>query len=248
MEDARLNNASVSDQVKHPVIVPGTSHVSTLIVRDYHQSSCHSGKEHTLSLIREKFWIVKARVLVRQVINKCFICKRRQAVFGEQQMSDLPEDRVTPGKPPFTFVGVDCFGPLYVKQGRSQVKRYGCLFTCLVTRAVHIEVLHSMDTDSFIDALSRFINRRGRPEVIRSDNGTNFRGSQRELSEELMKWNEAKIEDCLRKQEIKRVVQYTQSVTDRQNSFVVLTQEVDFEKSVMVFNNYYCPLHRQCKL
>lgn len=84
-------------------------------------------------------------------------------------MADLPEDRVTPDKPPFTYVGVDCFGPFIVRRGRSYPKRYGVLFTCLSIRAVHIEVAYSLDTDSFIDAFRRFMARRGRPEEIRSE-------------------------------------------------------------------------------
>ena len=80
-------------------------------------------------------------------------------------MANLPKDRLEYDKPPFSRVGVDCFGPFLVKQGRSVVKRYGCLFTCLVMRAAHIEVVHSLDTHSFIDALHRFINRRGKPEL-----------------------------------------------------------------------------------
>ena len=72
-------------------------------------------------------------------------------------MADFPADRVTPEKPHFSFFGVDCFGPFLVKRRRSQVKRYGVLYTCLVTRAVHIEVAYSMDTDSFINSMRRFI-------------------------------------------------------------------------------------------
>ena len=104
-------------------------------------------------------------------------------------MADLPADRVTPGKPPFCTVGIDCFGPFLVKRGRSHEKRYGCLFTCLSTRAVHIEMLSSLETDTFINALVRFSARRGTPESIRSDNGTNFVGAQRELSDAITKWN-----------------------------------------------------------
>ena len=97
-------------------------------------------------------------------------------------MAGLPADRVTPERPPFSFVGVDCFGPFLVQRGRSQAKRYGVLYTCLLTRAVHIEVAYSMDTDSFINSMRRFIARRGTPELMRSDNGTNFVGGNKELS------------------------------------------------------------------
>ena len=104
--------------------------------------------------------------------------------------------------PPFTFVGVDFFGPILVKIGRSEVKRYGCLFTCLTVRAVHIEVAHSLDFDSFINALQRFTCRRGQVLEIRSDNGTNFVGGERELREAAQLWNSSKIQEHLRQKEI----------------------------------------------
>ena len=97
---------------------------------------------------------------------------------GEQLMADLPKERITPDKPPFTAVGVDYFGLLEVKQGRSRVKRYECIFTCLVLHAVHIEIAHSFDTDSMINALRRFISVRGRPEIIRSNCGMNFTSAE----------------------------------------------------------------------
>ena len=74
-------------------------------------------------------------------------------------MADLPSERFIPDQPPFNFVGVDYSGPVLVKQKRSHVKRYGCIFTCLTTRAIHIEIEHSLDTDSFISAIRRFIAR-----------------------------------------------------------------------------------------
>ncbi len=96
-------------------------------------------------------------------------------------MASLPEDRLLPDKLPITNVGVDYFRSFDVKRGRSTVKRYGVLFTCLTIRAVHIEVADSLDTDSCINALRRFISRRGQVSVMRSDNGTNFVGAEREL-------------------------------------------------------------------
>lgn len=103
-------------------------------------------------------------------------------------MVDLPEDRLTPA-PALTCVGVDYFGPYVTKEGRKEPKRYGALFKCLVSRAVHIEVAHSFDTNSFLHTLRRFITRRGQVREIRSDNGTNFvgasRGYQRDGSEKI---------------------------------------------------------------
>lgn len=95
-------------------------------------------------------------------------------------MADLPEERVMPDKAPFTDVGVDYFGPLEVKRGRSLLKRYRVLFTCLTSRAVHLEVTHTLDTDSCINAVRRFICRRGPVSSLRSDNGTNYTAANKE--------------------------------------------------------------------
>ena len=149
----RLRNAPVSEDAKHPILLPKRHHVTDLIVRKYHEELAHAGREHVLASIRERFWIVKGRVAVRRVLRECFKCRRRSAPSGEQIMADLPPERLTPDRPPFTFVGIDYFGPIMVKQKRSHVKRYGCLFTCMALRPVHIEIAHSLDTDSFIDAL-----------------------------------------------------------------------------------------------
>lgn len=90
--------------------------------------------------------MVGARNTLKKVLNSCVDSRRRQATAGEQKMADLPEHRFTPDKPPFTYVGVDCFGPFIVKRARSLVKGYGVLFRCLAVRAVHIEVVQSLDT------------------------------------------------------------------------------------------------------
>ena len=127
-------------------------------------------------LIRQKFWIVGARPLVKRVLKECVLCRRLKGKPGVQQMADLPSERVTPDNPPFSFVSVDCFGPFVVKRGRSQLKRYGCLFTCHTMRAIHKEKLDSLEADSLINAFVRFCARRGVPEKVRSDNGTNFVG------------------------------------------------------------------------
>ena len=189
----RLSLVSTAFEAKHQIILPKKDRVTNLVVEHYHQISGHSGREYVISLAREKFWIVNASSVVRKVLSKCFSCRRRQGPFCEQKMADLPVDRVTPGQPPFTSVGIDCFGPLQVRRGRSLVKRYGVIFTCLSIRAVHIEVAHSLETDSFLMALRRFIARRGQVKEIRSDNGTNFTGRERELRKSINAWNHNKI-------------------------------------------------------
>ena len=112
-------------------------------------------------------------------------------------MADLPIERVTPDKPPFTFVGVDYFGPFLIKRGRAIEKRYGVIFTCLAVRAVHIEIANLLDTDSSFNSLRRFIARRLSPQEIRSDNGSNFKGGERELRESIQEWNQDQLHQCL---------------------------------------------------
>lgn len=122
----RLSRALIQEESKHPVTLPKRRHVVDLIVRHYHLISGHSGKDHVLSLIREKLWIVNEQVTVRNVINNCFDCQRRQSPVGVQKMADLPADRVSPGKPPFSFVGVDCFGPFLVKKRKKSTQEVRC--------------------------------------------------------------------------------------------------------------------------
>lgn len=198
----RIERAPVKYENKHQLILPKSSHLTKILIEAIHKESGHSGVNHVLAQLRRKYWIPSGRATVRRVIHRCLPCKRRSAPTGQQFMAPLPEARVRPYRPPFSSIGVDYFGPLYVKQGRSHVKRYGCLFTCLSSRAIHLEIAHTLDTDSFLGALYRFISRRGRPECIYSDNGTNFRAGERELKELLQEWNQDAIHAKLLQRQI----------------------------------------------
>ena len=107
-------------------------------------------------------------------------------------MADLPHDRLKE-EPPFTHCGVDIFGPFLIKERRNTLKRYGALFTCLASRAIHIEMIKNMDTESFILALRRFIDRRGNIRTTRCDNGSNFVGAKRELAKCWKEVNQKKV-------------------------------------------------------
>ena len=193
----RLENAPVEFETKHPIILPYRHHVTDLIILQHHQRAGHFGQEYILASLHQLYWIINGCSACCRVIGDSFICKKLGAAKGEQLMADLPMERVLPGDPPFTHVGVDYFGPLSVHQGHSNVKRCGCLFTCLVMRAFHIELTNSLDTDGFINRLCRFINLRGKPETIHSDNGTNFKAGEREIRESLTSWNQRSIHEFL---------------------------------------------------
>lgn len=198
-----LHKASLPLESKNQIILPKEDHITRLIIDDYHRICGHSGREHVLALIREKFWITQGSSTVKSVLAECVSCRRRQAPFCQQKMADLPESRVLPDKPPFASVGVDYFGPCQVRRGRCLVKRYGVIFTCLAIRAVHIEIAHSLDTDSFLLALRRFIARRGQVREIYSDNGSNFTSGERELRDAISDWNQGKIHNSLLQKNIK---------------------------------------------
>lgn len=193
----RLHQAALPEHTRHPAILAKNHHVTTLIIRNAHEETGHGGRNHTLTRLRERVWICKGNAAVRRVISKCVQCRKRQAAVGEQKMANLPPDRLQPDHPPFTNVGVDYFGPFEAKRGRARVKRYGVLFTCLTVRAVHIEIAHSLDTDSCINAVRRFIARRGQVEVMRSDNGTNLVAAEHELRKALKEWNQSQISEAL---------------------------------------------------
>jgi hypothetical protein len=188
------------EQKSNPAILPKDHWISTLILRHYHKMSLHAGKEHVVSLCLQHYWIIGIRGKLKGLA--CIHCRKRDGQPMGQRMADLPPDRTVSDNPPFTYVGVDCFGPFSVKRGRSEVKWYGCLFTCLSMRAVHIEVLPSMETDTFLNALQRFITLRGAPKMIRCDNGTNFAGAEREIRERLLEMDKLKIERKMRDRDI----------------------------------------------
>lgn len=127
-------------------------------------------------------WILGCGNMVSSHISRCVKCRRYRRTTETQQMANLPEER-TEASPPFTYCELDCFGPFIVKEGRREIKRYGLLFTCLCSRAVHIETLDDLTTDAFMNALRTFIAIRGPVRQLRCDQGTNFMGPKRMLSE-----------------------------------------------------------------
>ena len=194
----RLRRAPLPYDVKHPVIIPRNSHITELIIRHFHEKIVrHQGRGTTLNAIRQAgYWITNGRSVVTHYISKCVTCRKLRHANLTQRMSDLTIERLEPASP-FTYSGMDVFGPWYIKDGRKTVKRYGLIFTCLCSRAVHLETLNSMETNSFINALRRFVNRRGKVRELRSDQGTNFVGAKNELTSALGELDYDRIHDYL---------------------------------------------------
>ncbi|GIY70400.1 reverse transcriptase [Caerostris darwini] len=151
----RLEQAELFHNEKHPAILP-KSKFTDLIIMSEHVKSFHSGVISTLSRVRNNFWIPRGRQVVKKVISECLICKKCALKPAKQLTGQLPRNRVVES-PPFAVVGIDFTGAITIKAGDQSCKKvYIALFTCAVTRAVHIEVVSDMSVKSFIFALRRF--------------------------------------------------------------------------------------------
>lgn len=163
----RLTQAELHPHVKHPAILPRNHHVSRLLIKHHHEKARHQGRGITINEIRSSgIWILGCSTEVSPLIFKCIKCRKFRKSNQEQKMADLPPERME-STPPFTYSGMDCFGPFYVKDGRKEQKRYG--LTCMCSRAIHIEVLDDLTTDAFLNALRCFIAIRGNVRQLRSD-------------------------------------------------------------------------------
>ncbi|KAI4892094.1 hypothetical protein NFI96_003231 [Prochilodus magdalenae] len=180
----RITLADIPLEEKHPIIVPKKHHIATLLVRHYHEQVAHQGRHLTEGAVRSAgLWLIGGKRLVSSIIHTCVICNKLRGRMEEQKMSNLPAERLNPG-PMFTNVGVDIFGPWNIsarrtRGGIAENKRWAVIFTCLLSRAVHIQVLESLSSSSFVNALRRFTAVRGH--LFRSDRGTNFVGECKDL-------------------------------------------------------------------
>ena len=201
----RLRRAKLVHKEKHPVLLPKNHHISRLIVRHYHEQCHHQGRQITHGAVRQAgYWLIGGHRLVAKELGSCVPCKKLRGPPLTQRMADLPADRTEVG-PPFTNVGFDVFGPWSVQTrkmrgGAANSKRWGLVLTCLSSRAVHIEVLESMDTSAFICALRRFFALRGPAAIVRCDRGTNFVGAKSELDGALKSMDRRKIERFIAEQ------------------------------------------------
>jgi len=179
----RIDKAIVSYETKHPALLPSNHWISLLLIRHAHQYG-HNGAATTTAKVRRKYWVLKAHKISKRIKSQCAFCHEMAKRCETQVMADLPQIRLAPFNPPFYYTSCDYFGPINVKIGRNKTsKHYGVIFTCLNTRAVHLELAVDCSTMEFIQVLRRFFSIRGYPAVIMSDNGTQMVGAARELRE-----------------------------------------------------------------
>ena len=189
----RVEKAVLSYDTRHPALLPDDHWISLLIVHHAHQYG-HNGVATTTAKIRLKYWILKAAKLSKRVKRQCVFCKKLAKKCETQVMADLPQMRLAPYTHYYTTT--DYFGPIAVKIGRKKTdKHFGVIFTCLNTRAVHLELSVDLSTMEFLQVLRRFFAIRGQPAVIMSDNGTQYVGAERELREMLEGLDQEQLKD-----------------------------------------------------
>ncbi|CAK1585394.1 unnamed protein product [Parnassius mnemosyne] len=180
----RIKAASeVEEDTCDPPILDRKHAYTRLYITHVHERLHHSGVETVVNELRQRLYIRKIRPVVKTVVKSCLPCRLRKAKPASPSTGNLPSARLAHHARPFTYTGLDYFGPIEVTVGRHREKRYGALFTCMTYRAIHIEVAHSLSADSAVSALRRFMSRRGCPKEIWSDNATFFKAADKKLAE-----------------------------------------------------------------
>ena len=182
----RLRRADISNELKYPIIIPGKCNIAKLLIKHHHEDVRHQGRHITAGAVRSAgFWIVNGKKLIADHIFKCVKCRILRRRLSVQQMGELQDSQLSPA-PPFSFVGVDAFGPWEVcvrktRGGSADSKRHAIIFVCKSSRAAHIELVCEMSSSSFINAMRRFEAIRGHVTEYSSDRGTNFVGAADEI-------------------------------------------------------------------
>ena len=182
---SRVCQANISESTKFPVLLPSRHVYSEMIIKESHNFVFHNGVKETLNVARQRYWILRGREAVKQIVSQCVVCKKFEGLpFKQGPFPDLPQLRVD-DSPPFTYTGLDFAGPLYVHESSGDsckaTKVYVLLFTCASTRAVHLEIVERLDVETFLRAFRRFAARRGLPSMVLSDNAKTFKTASKEI-------------------------------------------------------------------
>ena len=164
-----------------PLLLPHDHHLTALIVLDMHHRYQHSRPGWLISFFRQRFWMAKALRTIKSVVRRCTICTRFKGQTIDQVMGPLPQFRVDEEPRPFSITACDYARPLEAYDGEQPHKVWILIFACMQVRCVHLELVTSMDTETLLSALRRFMARRGRPRAFYSDQGRSFRLAAKEI-------------------------------------------------------------------
>ena len=173
----RFSNTMLPEETITPILLPRGETFVHLLIEAHHIKLLHAGVSHTLSQLRYKFWIPKGRAEVKYILKRCKTCRKFEGgPFKMPPMTPWPTSKVLRALP-FQNTGLDYFGPLYIKQSHTKERKkiWVCLFTCVVVRAIHLEIVGDLSAEEFLQALRRFIARRGAPKEIILDNASQFK-------------------------------------------------------------------------
>ena len=172
---SRLQNAPIAFATANPILLDAKHNIVRLFLIHQHKIHGHIGVEHLRNILQQQFWILRLRTTLKTIVNHCFTCRRQRQLPSQPRMADLPQYRFSLEPAIFQNVGLDNFGPFTVLIDRKKTESVYCLiFTCLVVRAVHIEVCNTLTSTSTLLAIKRFFTRRGTSAMFLSDNASNF--------------------------------------------------------------------------
>ncbi|XP_041633403.1 uncharacterized protein [Drosophila kikkawai] len=185
-DGGRIDKSTINFNAKHPILIPKDSPLAGLLVRHFHVSHLHTGVDATFTNLRQQYWILGARNLVRKAVFQCKRCFLQRKGTSNQIMGELPIPRVQASRC-FQHTGLDYAGPITIKESTGRTPRIGkawfSIFVCLTTKAIHIEVVSDLTAKAFIAAFQRFIARRTKPTDLYSDNVTTFHGGKQTLDD-----------------------------------------------------------------
>lgn len=201
----RLENMEATYEYKHQIFVPPESAIGKLLIRNAHLRTLHGGNSVTKAFIRQRFWVPRIGMAIRTFTHRYPTCIRYRKQAGEQLMGQLPSVRVTMAEP-FSRVGVDFAGPFKLKKSTGKslplrqaalvpyrepptVKGWIVVYVCLVTRAIHLDVVQGLTVEDFLETFAKMTSRRGMCNEIWSDNGTTFVGANNEMKRVMEEWN-----------------------------------------------------------
>ena len=174
----RVQQSVLPNAACFPVLLPSNDYYTQLLIMQEHCDNKHVATAHTLSILRLTYWIPKGRSTVKRILNSCYVCKKVRATpFERPPMPCLPSERICPERP-FKNIGVDYFGPLLAKQGKEVVKFWVAIFVCMVSRAIHLEIVSDKSTEQFLGSFRKFVGRRGYPDKIITDHATQFQAAK----------------------------------------------------------------------